>query len=116
MGGCVDIMSNSSVSQIAPEWFAEKTVEVKGEGYPKLADIPETRKIDGSKASWDNMAAALKDRAVQLEAKLKTAETARTDEELRAMAAQWRACVEEKKADCGTLDNPAAPAPGKSGR
>ncbi len=82
MGGCVDIMSNSSVSQIAPEWFAEKTVEVKGEGYPKL----------------------------------KTAETPRTDEELRATAAQWRACVEEKKADCGTPDKPAAPAPGKSGR
>lgn len=116
MGGCVDIMSNSSVSQIAPEWFAEKTVEVKGEGYPKLSDIPETRKIDGSKASWDNMAAALKNRAVQLEAKLKTAETPRTDEELRATAAQWRACVEEKKADCGTPDKPAAPAPGTSGR
>jgi hypothetical protein len=115
-GGCADIMSQSAVSQIAPEWFAEKAVEVKGEGYPQLSDIPEIRQVEGSKASWDNMAAALKDRALQLEAKLHTVEIPRTDEELRATAAQWRACVEEKKADCGTPEKPATPAPGKSGR
>ncbi len=119
MGGCADIMSQSAISQIAPEWFEEKAVEVKGEGYPKLADIPEIRPVEGNKASWDRMAAALKDQAAKLEAKLQADGAIPSDEDVRATAAQWRACVEEGKAVCGTPDKPAvpaAPAPGIAGR
>ncbi len=119
MGGCADIMSNSSVSQIAPDWFAEKAVEVKGEGYPKLADIPEARQVEGSKDSWDRLAASLKAQAAKLEAKLQADGAIRADEDVRATAAQWRACVEERKANCGTPDKPAPAAtatPGKAGR
>lgn len=118
-GGCADIMSQSAVSQIAPDWFAEKAVEVKGEGYPKLSDIPQIRPVEGNKASWDKLAASLKDQAAQLEAKLQAEGGIRADEAVRATAAQWRACVEERKAVCGTPDEPAAPAapaPGNSGR
>ena len=31
-------MQQGSISQIAPEWFQAKAVEVKGEGYPDLAE------------------------------------------------------------------------------
>jgi hypothetical protein len=109
-GGCADIMSQSAVSQIAPDWFAEKAVEVKGEGYPKLSDIPEPRQVTGSKASWDRLAASLKDQAAKLEAKVKADGTVRSDEDVRATAAQWRACVEEGKANCGSPVSPSAPA------
>ncbi len=38
----------------------------------------------------------------------------RSDEDVRATAAQWRACVEEGRAVCGTPDNPAPAAPART--
>lgn len=114
LGGCADIMQQQTISQIAPDWFAEKAIEVKGEGYPELADIPQTRKVEGTQQQWETLATALKAEAAKLEARVKADGTIRTDEEVRATAAQWRACVEEGKADCGAPASP--PAPGKSGR
>jgi hypothetical protein len=113
MGGCADIMAQSAISQIAPEWFEEKAVEVKGEGYPELADIPETRTVEGTPEQWQGMAASLKTEAARLEAHLDAAGVVRTDEEVRATAAQWRALVEEGSA---RLVPPAPVAPDKSGR
>ena len=66
--GCANIMEQSGISQIAPEWFEEKAVEVKGEGYPELADIPEVRPVAGSIAEWRKQAETLKTSAEQLEA------------------------------------------------
>ena len=107
LGGCADIMQQQAISQIAPDWFAQKAIEVKGEGYPELAEIPQTRPVSGTRAQWDRQAAALKDQAAQLEAMLNAQGQIATDEAVRARAAQWRACVEEKRANCGTPDNPA---------
>ena len=39
--GCADIMQQSAVSQIAPGWFAEKAIEVKGEGPEQIARFVE---------------------------------------------------------------------------
>lgn len=107
-GGCADLMQQSYISQIAPEWFEAKAVEVKGEGYPELADIPETRPVDGSPAQWERRATALKDEAAQLEAKLAAEGMIPSDETLRATAAQWRATLEDGAAAAG---HPAAPQP-----
>lgn len=112
-GGCADLLSQSAISNIAPEWFEAKAVEVKGEGYPRLADIPQTRPVQGSRASWEQMAAALKNEAARLEATLQAQGAIRSAEDVRATAAQWRACVEEGKAECGPQPGVAAPqAPG----
>jgi len=114
LGGCADVMQQSYISQIAPEWFEAKAVEVKGEGYPELTEIPETRAVPGTQADTAARAEALKAEAAKIEARLNVDGGFRSDEEVRATAAQWRACVEEGRAACGTPDKPAAPA--KPGR
>lgn len=92
--GCANIMEQSAISQIAPEWFEEKAVEVKGEGYPELADIPEVRPLTGSVAEWRRQASTLKTSADQLEALPAETTSTRTPDEIRAMAARWRALAE----------------------
>lgn len=120
LGGCADIMQQPTISQLAPDWFEQKTVEIKGEGYPELAEIPQTRPVSGSRVQWEQRAAALKVQAAQLEADHNARGAIRSDEDVRATAAQWRACVEEGKAVCGSPApmpaTPAKPAPEKSGR
>jgi len=107
-GGCADVMQQSYIAQIAPEWFEAKAVEVKGEGYPELTDIPETRAVSGgNRQDWEKRAEALKAEAAELEARLNAEGGFRTEDEIRATAAQWRACVEEGRAVCGTPENPA---------
>jgi hypothetical protein len=101
--GCVNVMEQTAISQIAPEWFEEKTVEVKGEGYPELADIPQVRPFSGTLAEWRTQAEDLKEAAEPLEALHAQQAVARTPEEIRAMAAQWRALAE------GTAVPPAGP-------
>jgi hypothetical protein len=93
-GGCANIMEQSAISQIAPEWFEEKATEVKGEGYPELADIPEVRPVTGSVAEWRQQANTLKGSAAELEALNAEPLAAQTPEEIRAMAARWRALAE----------------------
>jgi len=92
--GCANIMEQSGISQIAPEWFEEKAVEVKGEGYPELADIPEVRPVTGSIAEWRKQADTLKTSAEQLETPPSEQIAIRTPEDIRAMAARWRALAE----------------------
>lgn len=110
-GGCVDIMQQSYITQIAPEWFEEKAVEVKGEGYPELADIPEVRPPAGTLAQWDRRAVALKDEAARMEAKMKADGPITPDEVLRATAAQWRATLEDGAAAAGHPVTPPATPP-----
>ena len=93
-GGCVNVMEQSAISQIAPEWFEEKTVEVKGEGYPELSDIPEVRPFSGTLAEWRSQANQLKAAAEPLEELHAQQGAIRTPDEIRAMAAQWRALAE----------------------
>jgi len=95
LGGCADIMQQQTISQIAPDWFAEKAIEVKGEGYPELAEIPQARPVIGTQTQLEARAEALKAQAMQLEAKLNADGAIRSDEAVRATAAQWRALVEE---------------------
>ncbi len=92
--GCADIMQQSAVSQIAPEWFAEKAIEVKGEGYPELSDVPQVRPIDGTPKEWTAQADKLKADADVLEARNAGEQDTRTPDEIRATAAQWRALAE----------------------
>lgn len=96
--GCADIMQQSAVSQIAPEWFAEKAVEVKGEGYPELSDVPQTRPFSGTQKEWETQADALKTDAGELEARSADKSDYPTPDELRATAAQWRAIAEGQAA------------------
>lgn len=111
LGGCADIMQQQTIAQIAPDWFEEKALEVKGQGYPDLNDIPQPRKVGTTQAQWDKNATGLKEQAAKLEAELNAQGAIRSDEDVRATAAQWRACVEEGRAVCGTPDNPAPPVP-----
>jgi hypothetical protein len=101
LGGCVDIMQQSYISQIAPEWFEAKAVEVKGEGYPSLQDVPQATPVDGTREQWDVRATALKNQAAELEAKLAADGAIKSNEEVRATAAQWRATVEDGAAAAG---------------
>lgn len=103
LSGCADLMQQSTISQIAPEWFAEKAVEVKGAGYPKLADVPQTRPFTGSLKTWRTQAAELKAEADVLEESEAAKVDSRTPDEIRATAAQWRALAEGA--------DPSAPAP-----
>ncbi len=99
--GCADLMQQSYISQIAPEWFEAKAVEVKGEGYPELADVPETRPVETTLARSDRDANALKDAATRLEAQLAGQGDIRSNEDVRATAAQWRATLEDGAAAAG---------------
>ena len=92
--GCADIMQQSAVSQIAPDWFAEKAIEVKGEGYPELSDVPQVRPIEGTPKEWKTQADQLKTEADALEASTAVEPDTRTADEIRATAAQWRALAE----------------------
>ncbi|HOY79609.1 MAG TPA: hypothetical protein PLN33_17465 [Hyphomonadaceae bacterium] len=111
LGGCADIMQQQTIAQIAPDWFSEKALEVKGQGYPDLFDIPQARPVSGNQTQWDQTAASLKQQAGKLEADAISQGAIRTDEDVRATAAQWRACVEEGRAVCGTPENPAPAVP-----
>jgi hypothetical protein len=108
-GGCADLMQQSYISQIAPEWFEAKAVEVKGEGYPELADIPEARPVEGNAAQWERRASAVKDEAARMEAKLQADGPITPDATLRATAAQWRATLEDGAAAAGHPVTPPAP-------
>ncbi len=91
-GGCADLMARST---IAPEWFQAKAVEVKGEGYPELAQIPQARGDNGNQSDWDAKAASLRAKAAEMEKELaELDEVAPTDEEIRATEAQIRARLE----------------------
>jgi hypothetical protein len=103
--GCANILEQSAISQIAPEWFEEKAGEVKGEGYPELADIPEVRPVVGSVAEWRGQADTLKTSADQLEAIPAGPGSMRTPEEIRAMAARWRALAEGTAVPPGGTSN-----------
>jgi hypothetical protein len=93
MGGCADLMQRST---IAPEWFQAKAIEVKGQGYPKIADIPEAKGSTADQAQWDAAATSLQAEAAKIDAKLSEVANP-TEEEIRATAAQLRAQVENRK-------------------
>ena len=93
--GCADLMQRST---IAPEWFQAKAVEVKGEGYPELAEIPTAKSVAGSQSSWEAEAEALKAEVAEIQAAAGPDRPIPTDEELRAKAAQLRALLENGRA------------------
>lgn len=99
LGGCADLMQQTAISQIAPEWFEAKAVEVKGEGYPELSDIPEVRPFEGTQRQWTQEANALKTSAEELEARTEADGPYPTPDELRATAAQWRALADGSPAE-----------------
>ena len=106
LSGCADLMQQTAISQIAPEWFEAKAVEVKGEGYPELSDIPAVRPFDGTEKQWTAEAAQLKASADKLEAQRAAPSDIRTAEEIRATAAQWRALAEGSAPPAAAKDQP----------
>jgi hypothetical protein len=98
LGGCADLMQRST---IAPEWFQAKAIEVKGEGYPELKDIPDSKGVTGGAPEWKADADALKAVGEVLEAKAAEGGPIPTEEEVRARAAQLRADVDEIAAQRG---------------
>lgn len=98
LGGCADLMQRST---IAPEWFQAKAIEVKGEGYPELKDVPQSRGKTGGAPEWEREAAALRNAGAALETKAAEAGALPTEEEVRATAAQLRAKIEEAEAQNG---------------
>lgn len=92
LGGCADLMQRST---IAPAWFQAKAVEVKGEGYPKLAEVPLAAPSPTDQAEWQKAAADLNAAAAKFDAELANAEPIPTEEEVRARAAQLRAKLEQ---------------------
>lgn len=106
LSGCADLMQQTAISQIAPEWFESKAVEVKGEGYPELADIPAVRPFDGTQKQWTNEANQLKASADRLEAQRAAPSDIKTADEIRATAAQWRALAEGSAPPPAAKDQP----------
>lgn len=104
--GCADLMQQTAISQIAPEWFEAKAVEVKGEGYPELADIPAVRPFEGTQQQWTREATELKASAEKLEAARPSPTDIRTADEIRASAAQWRALAEGSAPPPAAEDQP----------
>jgi hypothetical protein len=98
LGGCADLMQRST---IAPDWFQAKAIEVKGEGYPELKDIPDSRGVTGGAPEWKTDADTLKAAGEVLEAKAAEGGSVPTEEEVRARAAQLRAEVDEIAAQRG---------------
>lgn len=94
-GGCADLMQRST---IAPEWFQAKAVEVKGEGYPEFKDIPTAEGVKGALAQWEAEAQSLRKEAAEVETQFASVPPPPTEDEIRAMAAQWRAEVDGKAA------------------
>jgi hypothetical protein len=97
-GACTTIMDSKTVSQMAPEWFAAKSKEVKGEGYPSLNDVPDTIPPPNDRVALEAKAAALKAESARLANDPAYASSTVTDEELRARAAQLRAQAEKELA------------------
>jgi len=92
MGGCADLMQRST---IAPEWFQAKAIEVKGEGYPKISEIPELKGSTSDQAQWVAAANSLQAESTKIETKLGESGANPTEEEVRATAAQLRALLEK---------------------
>jgi hypothetical protein len=92
--GCADLMSRT---QAAPAWFEAKAVEVKGEGYPSLSEVPTLRTDADTQAEWDAQGEALRAKADAIEAEA-AGDPAPTADEIRARAAQLRAMTEQRAA------------------
>lgn len=41
LGGCASLDDVVGGISNTPEWFQQRRVEIRGEGYPKFADVPE---------------------------------------------------------------------------
>lgn len=87
-GGCADLMARSTV---APEWFDAKALEVKGEGYPELCEVPEGGAKPFNEAEWDAEARSVRTAAIEIERAVGALGPPPTQEEIRARAAQLRA-------------------------
>jgi hypothetical protein len=94
-GGCADLMQRST---IAPEWFQAKAVEVKGEGYPELAEVPELRGSTADQAEWDKTRKELQAASARFDRDLAAAGAIPTDEEIRARQAQLQALLDGSEA------------------
>lgn len=84
-----------SVQVQKPQWFDEKSRQVKGEGYPKLADVPRERGAStADPVDWTLQRSDLRKQAETMRTDPKSAGPDSTPEDIRAKAAQLRAIAE----------------------
>ena len=95
LGGCADLMQRST---IAPDWFQAKAVEVKGEGYPNLAEVPQVRGSTADQPEWDKARNEMRLAGMKFDRDVAAAGKIPTDEEIRARQAQLEALLNGGKA------------------
>jgi hypothetical protein len=91
LAGCASIVERT---QGAPEWFDAKAREVRGEGYPKLREVPTARPPSPQAEETQKRADTLKVEFKSAE-DAAAAEPIATPDEIRARAAQLRAKADE---------------------
>jgi hypothetical protein len=87
MSGCASIMERAPG---APEWFEAKAQEIRGEGYPRLRDVPEIRAPLATAEETQQRASTLSLERKEI-ADETVADPIPTPDEIRARAAQLRA-------------------------
>jgi len=95
-GGCASVMEQYPGEP--PPWFVAAQKEVEGEGYPELADIPETRAPVRNAVQQQRAETDLRTTRQAVENQNPYPEAPHTADEIRAMAAQLRAATEEDPA------------------
>jgi hypothetical protein len=90
--GCTSMMDRYTAR--APEWFHSAAREVKGEGYPELADVPVTRAPVRTEAQQTASAQNLRETRSVIEQAEADPAPLRTPDDIRATAAQLRAAIE----------------------
>lgn len=88
--GCSTIVERTAG---APEWFNAKSVEIRGDGYPDLRDVPNVRPPLQTAVETEQRASTLKVELKSIEDQ--ASDPIPTPDEIRARAAQLRAKADE---------------------
>lgn len=93
LGGCASLDEVVGGIAIAPDWFTERRVEIRGEGYPRLRDVPVSGEFavlsERMELGEDEIAAARRTLSEDPRAEL----SPYTEGDLIAMMAPFRALV-----------------------
>ncbi len=93
LGGCASLDEVVGGIAIAPDWFTERRVEIRGEGYPRLRDVPVSGEFavltDRMELGEDEIAAARR----TLTEDPRAAVSPYSESDLVAMMAPYRARV-----------------------
>ena len=95
LAGCSSSFSRmKAVRDNAPEWYAARKVELSGQGYPRIVDVPISRDAKQREASLILSGAELEAVLEKFYASGRAEAAVETGEEMRAWAAETRRAVE----------------------